>query len=577
MIRRSSQTGGATFDASFHMAMLSDQRRLDRFKRAIAQTVKPGDVVLDLGTGTGILAYLAAKQGAGLVYAVETIEAMSEIAERNFRHSPDSDRLKLIRRDAEQLNAGNATDIPEPVDVITCEMLNNWLIGEPQVPVMNQVLKSNLLKPGGSVVPRRVVNVATLVRVQVEFCGSYVPVAHYETDDVPPAGVLSESCLVNTIDLTIPNELQIKVEGQLRAVAAGEANAIRLDSYAELADGISVGRTRSLFGSDLVPLEEPIRVQIGGVVRFGLEYEQGGGWDKVHAYILGRRSDALHFVPKDQGGLAWIHHNLRDPTRQTLYGAVERAARAAGPQAVVLDIGTGVGNLALIAAPFVNKVYAVENDQSFLAISKHAFESSAYAERIELCEVGLLEDFEPPEQVDVLVCDFMSTGLLTQPQVHYANHFRRFLKPQGKIVPLLATNVVSLAWVNYEFEGMEFKYPFWEALTPDTPRAMTLTEHCTLNFVDLTAPVPSTVNASARLRATGSGRVNAVRLETSAQLDEEHVISESTTILCPMVFPLLDPLDVRVGEVLQVSVAYRHPADLREIPQDLMVEVTNAG
>ena len=51
--------------------MLNDRARTDAFIRAIEATVRPGDVVVDLGTGTGVLALAAARAGARRVYAIE--------------------------------------------------------------------------------------------------------------------------------------------------------------------------------------------------------------------------------------------------------------------------------------------------------------------------------------------------------------------------------------------------------------------------------------------------------------------------------------------------------------------------
>ena len=50
--------------------MINDRVRMDAYAAALARTVTPGAVVLDIGTGTGIMALLAVRMGARQVYAL---------------------------------------------------------------------------------------------------------------------------------------------------------------------------------------------------------------------------------------------------------------------------------------------------------------------------------------------------------------------------------------------------------------------------------------------------------------------------------------------------------------------------
>src|SRR5258708_38229333 len=54
-----------------HEPMLLDKIRCDAYREAIQRTVKPGDVVVDLGAGTGLLSVFALHAGARHVDAIE--------------------------------------------------------------------------------------------------------------------------------------------------------------------------------------------------------------------------------------------------------------------------------------------------------------------------------------------------------------------------------------------------------------------------------------------------------------------------------------------------------------------------
>ena len=68
------------FSADDHATMLGDQIRLEAFHRAISNQVKPGMVVAEVGTGTGILSAYAASKTDAQVFAIEFYEKTAKIA-----------------------------------------------------------------------------------------------------------------------------------------------------------------------------------------------------------------------------------------------------------------------------------------------------------------------------------------------------------------------------------------------------------------------------------------------------------------------------------------------------------------
>lgn len=114
---------------------LIDKERSLAFGRAIASTVRPGDVVVDMGTGSGVLAMLAARAGAKRVYAVEFDRSNIATLDAVFRANGLADKITLIAGDVCKI------DLPEKVDLIMGEMIATGLIEELQVPAMNNMLR----------------------------------------------------------------------------------------------------------------------------------------------------------------------------------------------------------------------------------------------------------------------------------------------------------------------------------------------------------------------------------------------------------------------------------------------------
>src|SRR5438034_9741199 len=70
-----------------HQWCISDPVLMPAYRNAIRKTVRPGDIVLDLGAGTGILSLIACEAGASRVYAAEPTELIALIPQLAADHA----------------------------------------------------------------------------------------------------------------------------------------------------------------------------------------------------------------------------------------------------------------------------------------------------------------------------------------------------------------------------------------------------------------------------------------------------------------------------------------------------------
>src|SRR5262249_4286565 len=79
----------------WHFAMMADRRRNESYDAAIRRAV-PGKRVLDIGTGAGLLALMAARAGAAKVTSCEEVPLIAERARQNTIINGLSDRIAVI-------------------------------------------------------------------------------------------------------------------------------------------------------------------------------------------------------------------------------------------------------------------------------------------------------------------------------------------------------------------------------------------------------------------------------------------------------------------------------------------------
>ena len=128
--------------------LLNDAVRMERYREAIHRTVRPGDLVLDLGSGSGILALFACQAGAAHVYCVER-EPIIRLARQLAEANGYADRLTFLQTDIRELV------LDRKVDVIQSELIAKGAVGENMAELVG-LCRDRFLKPGGRIVPQDV-------------------------------------------------------------------------------------------------------------------------------------------------------------------------------------------------------------------------------------------------------------------------------------------------------------------------------------------------------------------------------------------------------------------------------------
>jgi precorrin-6B methylase 2 len=132
-------------DPMEHARMLHDDRRTGDYLAALREAVRPGDVVLEIGTGSGVLAIAAARAGARHVYAIEASD-IAEVAARVLEANGVEDRVTLVP------GWSRLIELPEPADVLVAEIIGNEPLEE-EILETTLDARRRLLKPGARLIP----------------------------------------------------------------------------------------------------------------------------------------------------------------------------------------------------------------------------------------------------------------------------------------------------------------------------------------------------------------------------------------------------------------------------------------
>ncbi len=134
----------------WHVPMMNDEERNKAYYDGLESVVAPEKVVFEIGTGSGLLAMMAARLGAKTIYTCEAVGLVADTARKIVARNNYQDRITILAKSSQAVRLG--TDLPARADMLVHEIFSSELLGEHVLPAIEDA-KHRLLRPGGEVLP----------------------------------------------------------------------------------------------------------------------------------------------------------------------------------------------------------------------------------------------------------------------------------------------------------------------------------------------------------------------------------------------------------------------------------------
>lgn len=263
---------------------LTDEKRTFKFKQAIEEAVKPGDIVLDSGTGSSVLALFAARAGAKKVIAVELDPYVAKLAQQNVINNGYENVIQVIVSDVRKLQLEEGVQF----DVVIMEMLTTGMIDEHQVLTINNLHEKGLIKESTIFVPKRQDTFVALSEMNFIEYGLTMRMVMHLWEPFPTKEflrLLTDTTTLNSISFDKQNPTDFSWNSTFEIKESGTLNSLHLTSKTILNDTIEVGDTLALNAPVVVPLEKDYVVQKGDHVECSINYQFGSGYRNFKADI----------------------------------------------------------------------------------------------------------------------------------------------------------------------------------------------------------------------------------------------------------------------------------------------------
>ena len=271
------------------------------------------------------------------------------------------------------------------------------------------------------------------------------------------------------------------------------------------------------------------------------------------------------------------HHNmLMDQNR--MHSFKSAINYAVFPGAKVLELGGGTGVLSWFAAAKASKVYCVEFNPDMVKEARKMLGMNPNGHKVEVVHADAFE-YLPPEPVDIVICEMIHVAMLREKQVEVIESFkRRYLARFGGPLPVFLPEAVIMAaqplQQEYDFEGFYAPIVQFQETSVIQPGLIELAQPAVYSILDFSQPTDTLIAWEGQFQVEKAGTVNAMRFVTKNVLA---VVPEQNSTIDwlnhYMTLPVQQPVQVRPGDVLQVSFAYRAGGSIPSLEATIRVDV----
>jgi protein arginine N-methyltransferase 1 len=292
--------------------MITDRVRMDAYAAALRRAVRPGSVVVDIGTGPGIMALLACRYGASRVYAIE-VDEIIQVAREVAAANGVADRIEFIHLPSAEVS------LPQRADVIVSDLRDVLPFGQKNL-IVTADARKRFLAPGGVMIPQRDVLWAAPVEAPEMHIHNVPPPAtdgfgfnldamrrfssnSWRKANIRPEQLLAEPQSWGTIDYTAVESPNFCGEASWTLPRAGIAHGFGVWFDTVLLEDIGFsnapGAPRAIYGQGYFPFLDPVALAAGDTLQLSIRVDLVGNeymWKWTTRVSGGARPAAREFT-----------------------------------------------------------------------------------------------------------------------------------------------------------------------------------------------------------------------------------------------------------------------------------------